>query len=58
MTSDYHWRYRCSICQEIIRPEDVRSHTEAEKAKPTWPGHMTWSRVDLPEDEAEAEHAP
>lgn len=46
--TDYPWSFRCSICKKLVNPDDVRSHTEQERAKPTWPGQMTWDRVDQP----------
>jgi len=48
------WRYRCSLCGATIRPDDVAAHTTEEKAKPTWPGFMTWTRVDDPPEPDEA----
>jgi hypothetical protein len=44
--NEYGWDYRCSICQELINPDEVRIHTEKERAKETWPGFMSWERVD------------
>lgn len=44
--SEYNWAYKCSICGDEVDPDDVRKHTEEERAKDTWPGFMSWSRVD------------
>lgn len=43
---DYPFDYECSICEELVNPDDVRKHTEEERAKDTWPGYMSWTRVD------------
>lgn len=40
------WKYECSICGELVHPDDVVAHLEMERAKPTWPGFMQWTRVD------------
>lgn len=45
-TGEHPFKYRCSICSELVRPDDIRAHTEQERAKPTWPGYMSWERVD------------
>lgn len=46
--NEYPWHYRCSICQMLVEPDDVRAHTEHERSKPGWPGHMSLTRVDGP----------
>ena len=38
------WMYRCSICNELVEVDDLKAHTEAERAKPDWPGTMSWTR--------------
>ena len=43
------WSYECSICHERFAPGgDMTHHANVEREKPTWPGHMTWTRVDDP----------
>jgi hypothetical protein len=40
------WKYRCSLCGRLVHPDDVSKHTAEEREKPTWPGHMSWLRVE------------
>lgn len=40
------WKYRCSICGELVHPGNVQAHLKMEKEKPDWPGVMEWTRVD------------
>lgn len=44
--SRYGYRYRCSICGELVDPEGIALHLQAERDKPTWPGVLEWDRVD------------
>lgn len=44
--NEYGFNYRCSICKDLVHPDNVRNHTEEERAKDTWPGFMSWDRVD------------
>lgn len=40
------WKYRCSLCKQLVDPDDVSKHMAEERAKPTWPGYMSYERVD------------
>ncbi len=45
MDTKYAWSYQCSICSAIVIVERVSEHVADEKAKPDWPGYMSWARV-------------
>ena len=47
-SGEFPWHYQCSICEDLVRPDDVRAHTEFERAKDDWQGWISWSRVDGP----------
>lgn len=49
--SPISWHYRCSLCGELVHPDNMVAHVKAERAKPTWPGHITWTWVDDPPEE-------
>lgn len=36
------FHYQCSICGKVFNADDVKKHTDEERAKPTWPGVMSW----------------
>jgi hypothetical protein len=39
------WKYHCSVCGQLVHPANLSAHLAEEKAKPNWPGHLTWTRV-------------
>jgi hypothetical protein len=40
------WDYECSICGELVAPEDISQHSLDHRAASDWPGSMTYRRVD------------
>lgn len=40
------WTYTCGLCGAEVHPDGVRAHTDEERAKPTWPGYLSWTRTD------------
>lgn len=46
-------KYRCSICGGEFGAEQVVEHMEEEKAKPTWPGKLSYTLVGGPFDKEE-----
>jgi hypothetical protein len=43
----FTWVVRCSVCGLLINPDDCKAHAEMEQAKPSFPGWISFTRVDL-----------
>ena len=43
------WHYECSICQKVCHADDMARHLEMHRTEPSWPGHISWTRVDHPD---------
>lgn len=46
--AEYDWDYRCSICDDLVSPDDIGKHTREHKEAPGWQGWISWTRVDKP----------
>lgn len=43
---DITWKYRCSICGQLIHSDNMMDHTQRHKIAPDWRGAISYSRVD------------
>lgn len=43
--SAFGYRYRCSICGELVDPPAIAAHLRDERDRDTWPGVLEWERV-------------